>query len=329
MGAWLLSADLLAQSRFAISPWQEALGAVFALDPYRSRTLPPWARVFRALHQESFAARLREDAGWAALLQTAWQPRRGSRPGWTADFLTGAPIGVDASFADELAQLDEWSEAAMRRELREVSGQPLARELRGRHIGDVVRDLMTWVWSATVSADWPRRRRVLEADIVARTGRLAKQGWSGVLSELSNTTRWLGDGRLQVNSYALPARDLTEARSLYWVPAHATGTWVAWTRPHTYAVIYPVTGTLAPPTAGTADGLSRLIGANRARLLLALEVPCSTTGLAATSGLPIGAVGNHLRVLLDSGAVLRRRSGREVLYWRSSLGDALCATARG
>ena len=35
--------------------------------------------------------------------------------------------------------------------------------------------------------------------------------------------------------------------------------------------------------------------------------------------------GNHLRVLLDAGAVARRRSGRHVLYWRTALGESLIA----
>jgi hypothetical protein len=32
--------------------------------------------------------------------------------------------------------------------------------------------------------------------------------------------------------------------------------------------------------------------------------------LAALTGLPPGAIGNHLRVLLDTGTVARRRAGR-------------------
>jgi DNA-binding transcriptional ArsR family regulator len=38
-----------------------------------------------------------------------------------------------------------------------------------------------------------------------------------------------------------------------------------------------------------------------------------------STGLPVGAVGNHLRVLLDAGVVARRRSGRHVLHWRRAI----------
>jgi DNA-binding transcriptional ArsR family regulator len=57
-----------------------------------------------------------------------------------------------------------------------------------------------------------------------------------------------------------------------------------------------------------------------------LRRPARLEQLAAFSGLPLGAVGNHLKVLLDAGLVLRRRAGREVLYWRTALGDSLVAT---
>jgi DNA-binding transcriptional ArsR family regulator len=81
---------------------------------------------------------------------------------------------------------------------------------------------------------------------------------------------------------------------------------------------------LDEPGAGRG-GLNRLLGTNRATLLRLLGQPAGTTHLAARSGLPIGSVGNHLRVLLDAGVVARRRSGRHVLYWRTALGDALIA----
>ncbi|MFI7575319.1 winged helix-turn-helix domain-containing protein [Micromonospora sp. NPDC049497] len=54
----------------------------------------------------------------------------------------------------------------------------------------------------------------------------------------------------------------------------------------------------------------------------------STSHLAALTGLSLGSVSDHLRVLLDSGVVTKRRSGREVLYWRTALGATLAdATA--
>jgi DNA-binding transcriptional ArsR family regulator len=98
--------------------------------------------------------------------------------------------------------------------------------------------------------------------------------------------------------------------------------------PRRYALVCPVSGALADTGSARAggDSLARLIGPNRARVLRLLGEPRSTTQLCALSGLPLGAVGNHLRVLLEAGAVLRRRAGREVLYWRTSLGDALAAT---
>lgn len=182
------------------------------------------------------------------------------------------------------------------------------------------------MWSVTPAADWPRRQRVLQADIVSRTALPAAHGWSGMIPTLGAKKKWLGDGRLQIDRYDLPERDLSRAEALLFVPVHSNGSWVAWTEPSRYAIIYPVTGALAPTGTTAVTGLARLIGANRARLLRSLDDPRSTTQLTALSGLPIGAVGNHLRVMLDAGLVLRRRAGREVLYWRTALGDQPAAT---
>jgi DNA-binding transcriptional ArsR family regulator len=326
VGAWLIPADLIARSRFVVSPICETSAALLLLS---TPTAPgvPWVRTFRATHREAYVDMLAADPRMAALAGCLTRPRRGRTPAWIADFATPPPLGPGASFEEELEQVLAWDDAQVREEIRAMRGEVPGPLLRPG-VARVVADLLTWTWTATVESDWPRRRRVLEADVVSRTQRLATQGWTSVLSTIGTQRRWLGEGRLQINAYDLPARDLSEARELSFVPVHSHGTWVAWDQPHRYAMIYPVTGSQAKADHASPEGLSRLVGANRARLLALLDEPHSTSQLAVVTGLPMGSVGNHLRVLLEAGTVLRRRSGREVLYWRTSLGDALVATGR-
>jgi DNA-binding transcriptional ArsR family regulator len=327
MGTWLVPADLLARSRFVVSPLNETVAALTLLSGSSALAMP-WQRAFRASHREAFAELLADAPVLGALAGSLWRPRRGAVPGWMADFLSLPPLGPGATFADELDQLADWDDERMRDELRSLRPGPLPAELERSGLRAAVRELLTWVWTATVAADWPRRRRVLEADIVSRTSRLAAQGWAGVVPSLGARLAWREGGHLQINAYDLPTRDLAGARELSFVPVHSNGSWVAWEQPWRFAVVYPVAGAQAAEDRPVEHGLARLVGANRARLLALLDEPHSTSQLVGLTGLPLGAVGNHLRVLLDAGAVLRRRSGREVLYWRTSLGDALVAAGR-
>lgn len=57
--------------------------------------------------------------------------------------------------------------------------------------------------------------------------------------------------------------------------------------------------------------------------MLLSQTPVSTTALTALTGLPLGSVGGHLRVLLDAGLLERRRTARQVLDWCSATGAAL------
>jgi DNA-binding transcriptional ArsR family regulator len=324
---WLLSTDVLARSRFVVSPFSETVAALMILtrpDPPGT----PWIRSFRALHREACLAMLAQDELRAVVAGQMWRPRRGQVPGWIADFLALPPPGGGATFADELGQLAAWDDARVRAEIRQHAAGPLPAALGRPGLRDAVADMLRWVWTTTLASDWPRRRRVLEADILTRTSRLASHGWAGVFGTLSPYSSWLGGGRLQINGYEfLPDQDLSQARELDFVPVHSYTGWDMLELPHRYALVYPVSGALAETgsTRAGTDGLARLIGPNRARVLRLLDQPRSTTQLAALTGLPPGAVGNHLRVLLEAGAVLHRRAGREVLYWRTSLGDALAA----
>jgi DNA-binding transcriptional ArsR family regulator len=82
----------------------------------------------------------------------------------------------------------------------------------------------------------------------------------------------------------------------------------------------PDLGTAAPDTA-----LRDLLGPPRARLLLTLRSPATTTNPARSLEVSPAAISQHLAVLRRSGLVTRARTGREVLYEASDLGLALLA----
>ncbi|MBQ0894052.1 helix-turn-helix transcriptional regulator [Micromonospora sp. U56] len=315
MGVWQVPSDLLARSRFAVSPMVDTVAALHAL--YHPRT--PWQRAWRERHIEAFRRMLAARPVARALLPASFNPR------WTADFLTIAPASPEPTFPAELASVARLSDEQIRADLRVTRPAPLAAELLADGLADQVVELLAWVWTHTVEPEWPERERRLRADIVARTATLSTGGWAGVFADLNRDMRWLGDGRLQINDYPEPPLSLDEAEQLVFVPAHCRRGWVVWDVPTRFGMVYPARGILVDPTSPAPDGLARLIGANRANILARLDAPLSTSQLMAVTGLSLGTVSDHLRVLLDAGAVSKRRSGREVLYWRTPLGAALVA----
>jgi DNA-binding transcriptional ArsR family regulator len=321
VGTWRVSSDLLAQARFTVSPMAEVVAALSALLHPRD----PAERAFYAAHHAAFETMLTSFPLRRDVLARSFRPRRGNLPGWTASYLTNPPAGPGVTFEAELAAVAARPGEMLRADLQETSLAELPGHLVSADIAQAAASLLDWVWTHTVATDWPRRERLLHADIVARTGQLASQGWAAVLRDLGQNREWAGNGQLRINRYELPTRVLPSGAQLYFIPVTSYSAWVGWDEPARYAIYYPVAGRLAPADGQRYGGLNRLLGTNRATLLRLLGQPAGTTHLAARSGLPIGSVGNHLRVLLDAGVVARRRSGRHVLYWRTALGDALIA----
>lgn len=293
----------------------EVAGALGQLSRDRSRG----DRAFVTAHAEAFDRMLAAHRGRAAVVA------HHARKGWLADFLSIPPPRPGASFAAELEQVERVGDKRIRADLRESSPSALPPVLTRPGVTAHAVELLEWIWTHTLESDWPRRERILRADIVARTSRLASHGWAGVLRDLGRDREWLAEGELRINRVHRATRRLPDDAELVFVPNGWAGSWVGWDLPQRYSLYYPMTGALAPIAGVAAGALERLVGPNRARLLRGLGAPASTTALAARTQLPIGAVGNHLKVLLDSGLVLRRRSGREVLYWRTALGDGLVA----
>lgn len=322
MGIWNVPADLLARAHFLLSPKAEVTGALAAL----LRPRGPVERAFQAAHGQAFGQMLHEHPTRDQVLQASFRLRSPTRPGWVAHYLALPPRSPGTTIEQEIALVTAIPETDLRADLAATSGRPLPPPVAGESAVAAAAGLIEWVWIRTLATDWPRRQRVLHADIVARTSQLARRGWAEVLPGLGQDREWLADGRLRINRYDLPDRALPAEAELCFVPVLATASWVGWDDRGRHAVYYPVTGRLVSTGGDTTGGLDRLIGSNRAALLRLLDSPMSTSGLAARTDLPLGSVGNHLSVLLRVGAVLRRRSGRSVLYWRSALGEGLVAS---
>jgi DNA-binding transcriptional ArsR family regulator len=320
MGWWQVGTDTLAGGRFLVSPLAETTACLLALE-YGGGY--PGQRAWLDEHLPAYRERLAGDPVTAALIRAALGRN------WLADFLTCTPTGAPgASFDEELALVRAAPPAAVRADLAVSLGRPVPEVLHRTDLAARAADLLDWVWTRAVLPYWPARRRILEADVLARTAQLTRGGWAAALDHLRPGTRWLGDGRLQINTYDYPPRDIAGAR-LFFIPVTAHRGWVSWTGDERspgarYAVIYPGTGALAEPGgAPVPAGLANLLGPGRAGVLVLLDAPKSTTQLVALTAQALGSVGRHLKVLLDARLVQRRRLGRSVLYYRTAAGDAL------
>lgn len=313
MGVWQVPVDLLARSRFTISPLTDTFSALRALRKPNG----PWQHAWRRPHLAAYEQMLARRPVARALLAASFGPH------WIADFLTRPPATAAPTFAEELARVGAYTDDQIRADLQATNPGPLDDVLSAGGLAQEAVYLLDWVWTHAVRPEWPAREQRLRADVVARTSRLSTEGWAGVFSDLAGTMRWLGEGRLQVDDLPDPPLPLDRAEQLIFVPAHCVRGWVVWDQPTCFGMVYPARGVLADTVQPTPDGLDRLIGPNRAAVLRRLGTPVSTSHLAALTGLSLGSVSEHLRVLLDAGAAVKRRSGREVLYWRTPLGAAL------
>ncbi|MER6192763.1 ArsR/SmtB family transcription factor [Streptomyces cyaneofuscatus] len=324
MGWWQISTDTLANSRFVVSPLAETLASLRTLE--RAAAAHPRERAWLERWLPAYRRRQAEDPLAARIVRAAFTPR------WSADFLTPAPVPPPAgqepdTFAQELARVRATPPERARADLAVALRRPLPAALDRDDLAGRSADVLEWVWTRAVAPEWPARRRVLEADVIARAAQLSRGGWAQALDGMRPGMRWLGESRLQINTYDNPPRELGGAQ-LVFTPVTADVGWVCWDIPHRYGVVYPCAGALADTgRAPVPQALGALIGPARAGVLVLLASPLSTTQLVALTGQGLGSVGRHLRVLLDAGLVRRRRDGRSVLYFRTAAGDGLVRAA--
>ncbi|MET9295173.1 winged helix-turn-helix domain-containing protein [Streptomyces sp. NPDC003077] len=328
MSWWRVDTDTLAGSRFVISPLAETLAGLKTLHLGRAAHIGE--HQWLAAHLASYRDLLAADPVTATLVSAALRRR------WNATFLTPTPSGDgDRTFAEELEQVRGTPPATVRADLEESLNGSLPSLLRRDDLAQRAADLLEWVWTKAIEPSWPRRLRIIEADIVARAARLGLHGWATTLNEMRPDMRWLGDDRLQTTVCDSPPLELSRGRLMF-VPVTLNQSWVCWDVPpfdhgrsrsaRRYAVVYPCSGVLIDDDLRPAPkALAALLGPARAELLMLLDTPKTTTQLVALTGLPLGSVGRHLRILREAHLARRRRAGRSVLYFRAAAGQVLVA----
>lgn len=319
-------ADDLLRCRFALSPLWETVAAVrTAVEPGKQHRHLPWLRDVRdELRRLDLAALL------------AVTPEHG----YTPDFLTPPPVGPLAEFDDELDRLRAVGTAQAARELRRAlverpgGPHPDAAALLADPAATVERlaGVIAGAWAALVRPWWPRLRDLLDADIGFRARRLADGGIAALLADLDPRVAWRGGGVLVDTGHA-QRRDLDGAGLVLMPSAFVwPGIVVMLDEPWQPTLIYPargVAGLWSPPAADVPAALARLLGATRARLLLATAEPATTTALARRLGISPAGASEHLGVLRDAGLVAGRRIGRRVLYELTPLGAVLTGPRPG
>jgi hypothetical protein len=314
MGVWLVSADVLAASRFVTSPLIETVNALGVLASGNPQL---WERDWLAQHGRAFLDRIKTDP-FSTALARAMQSGR-----WLPVDLSVPPGPGDVTFEQELARVRLVPAQVAKFDLTQGSRGQLPAALDVSDPARAFADLVQWTWEHTVRADWPHRKRKYEADIISRTTVLSQRGWAAAIGGIARDVRWLGNGQLQIAIQDHPPFDLRHAELLF-IPSSLQGGRVAWEYPARFAVVYPAAGMLASPAAPAApESLRRLLGPTRAEILLLIGQPVTTTQLAAVTGLALGTVGDHLRILADAGLAERHRSGANVLYHRTPMGQQL------
>jgi DNA-binding transcriptional ArsR family regulator len=288
-------------------------------------------------------------SGWAARLMPALDRLRresaldavlalqGSAFG--ANLIAPPPRGLAQTRADDQAAVRATPLAVARREIGAIGRRQPVRIPRVRallasdQVVDLIAEVLDHAWHELLAPDWPQLRAICERDVVHRVGVIGDRGWREMIEGLHPGLALSGPGpaldlrvpmRAEGGPVDLAGEGLLLVPSTLVWPGMAAFYDESWPK----ALVCRARGTSAlweraAPDPGAVAALASLLGRSRARLLVELGTPASTSQLARSLGMAPGAVGDHLAVLRTSGLLVRACSGRSVLYRRTALGEAL------
>ncbi|SFT31459.1 helix-turn-helix transcriptional regulator [Streptomyces sp. ok210] len=318
-----VSVEDLLRSRFALSP---ALDLCLLLRSLIGQG-QPLPRAWAARLLPAFERLRRETELDAALALQA--------PHGGPNFVAPPPRGLNQTWADDLAMIRATPLEAARHEFATTATGPSARDTRVRAVLDStdavprIAEAMDQAWHELLATDWPQLRAICERDVVHRVGVIGEHGWSTTIESLHPSIAWRAGG-IELGFFPRGGTVRLAGDGLLLIPSVFVGHIAAHVEdPWPRTLVYPARGTAAlwgeQETVPQPDALTALVGRARARLLVALDAPASTSHLARSLVMAPGAVGDHLAILRGAGLLVRARSGRSVLYRRTPLGEALVA----
>ena len=328
MITYVLTLDDALRCRFAISPVSEVVHLARAMA--RPLFFREGAHVAWLKRQRTAVAELQREHDLRPLLTAL------GSASYYPDFFTPLQRRPLADVQDEFAAMRATGANDARRQLDfslaqlDTVDRDVERQLRDRDALGRLINLLEVVWGCLVAPEWPRLQDILERDVLYRSRELARGGFASFVADLTPLVT-LDEQRLMVQAKTeatrvLDGQGLTLQPSAFVWPF--AGTMVCPEHPAT--LIYPSRGVASlfwEPTDEDA-ALASLIGPTRAQILQELELPSHTVGLAGRFDRSPGNIADHLKVLLRTGLVTRARTGRQVTYSRTPLGDALVAGRR-
>jgi hypothetical protein len=259
----------------------------------------------------------------------------GIGPVWVPDFLAPAPTRNEVTAIDEeLDQVIGYPPRLVRADLqRSLDSQPTP--ARRRVLEPLINDPtgarrrlvaeLRIAWAELAQPYWPAITRLINDDIAYRSHRLARHGLGRLLEDLHDDVT-VDPDRVTVRNTEQSVVPLA-GQGLLLIPSAFLWPQVLaiHDRPWPPALVYPArgVGNLWAPAAVPPSALAELIGRRRSALLLDLDEPRTTTAASIRHGINPATTSAHLARLRAAGLVESRRSGKEVLYRRTSLGSAL------
>jgi DNA-binding transcriptional ArsR family regulator len=317
---------------FAFSPIAEVVTSLRALAaPMRNSLHSPWlATVWQRL-----------DGVDMDLLTALVRPT-----GYIPDFISPALPGRTASLESSLAQIAATDLGIVGAELEHLAQHKIAQQGPGRErraalmrellanpshaVGRIVEELSRY-WQAALEPHWPRVHALLQADLAYRLNELAAGGVTQLFRTLHPSVALRGDLLTIVKYY--DGRAQLRQRGLLLIPcAFVWPNVLVSTADPLPTLTYSPRGLgrlweSAPDTS--ASPLADVVGRTRAAIFALLELPMSTTQLAAQLDLAAPTLNVHLKSLQAAGILSSKRDGRAVLYRRTPLGDQLLAGDSG